>query len=67
MKFNSEVLFLPDSKTKESATSSMFHIAYRHQPKNNGFFFQAGFQFTSFEEDLPNPIPFSIGFGYGFK
>lgn len=42
MKFNSETLFLPESKTIDSATSPMFHIAYRHQPKYNGFFFQVG-------------------------
>lgn len=67
MDYNSEIIFKSDSKTSSSATSVMLHAAYRYQPKDYGLFFQAGLQITSFEDNLPSPIPLSIGIGYGFK
>ncbi len=67
MNYNSETILLPDSKISDSSSSPLLSVSYRHQPKRNGFFFQTGLQFTSFDEDLPSPIPLSIGFVYGFK
>lgn len=67
MKYNSEIIFLSESKTSDSSSSPLLSVSYRRQPKNNEFFFQAGLQFTSFDKDLPNPIPLSLSFGYGFK
>jgi len=67
MKYRSELILIPETKTVESQSSPLLHIAYRHKPIASGFFFQAGLEITSFDEDLPNPIPISVGFGYAFK